>query len=110
MTKEKKPQHKMGKHCGYEEHEDGSIEIASIHSDVMDRAMLERDAIDAIVESTTRHCAALMRTSIAGAASFWELVKEDYGLDFDKYHYSYHHHTKRISRTPKPKPVPESTE
>ena len=96
--KEKHPIHKMGKYCGYQENKDGSIIIAPSHSDKWEPIQYRKTAIDELLKSITKHCVKLGESISRDEHDFWKSVKEDYGLDYEKYIYSYNPTTETISR------------
>lgn len=96
------PQHKMGKHCGYNEHEDGSIEIADSHAQQMALALSEQEGIDSLIAAVNSHAAKMYKRTATLRRAFWDGVQDDYGLDFEKFDYFYEAHGKRIKREPKP--------
>ena len=101
MTKKKVscPIHKHGIHCGYEEYEDGSIEIAPLHYNKMDNALLQETAIEAVLQSVIQQCQKLFIPVTEEKRRFWEGIKEDYALDVEKYEYRYCAATKILSRS-----------
>lgn len=92
------PQHKMGKSCGYEEYEDGSIRIADTHADFMSKAMTEQEGVNLLLKAVTDHCAVLLQRTHTLREHFWKSVADDYGLDYVNYEYFYEPSTKRITR------------
>ncbi len=92
------PVHKMGKHYGYTEYENGDIQIAPSHADLMDEALLEKQGIDEILEVIATHCNKLLIPIAKKKERFWKQVAEDYGLDLLKYKYVYSRTTGIISR------------
>ena len=109
MSKKKQlyPIHKMGKYCGYEEYEDGSIKVAPSHSDKMFEIMLREQALDSFVASVTLHCQKLLVPIQTDKRKFWESLAEDYSLDFSKYNYFYYSATNRVKRESKEEPKTE---
>ena len=85
----KYPIHKMGKTCGYDEYEDGSIKVASIHCQKIDNAMLQEAAVDALLKSVTEQCRNLLIPVMEARRRFWKDVTEDYSFDPNKYSYAY---------------------
>jgi len=100
----KYPIHRMGKTCGFEEYEDGSIKIASLHYQKADNASLQEAAADALLKSMTEQCHKLLMPILAAWRHFWKEVVEDYSLDLGKYNYSYNTETKVLSKTLKKAP------
>jgi len=84
----KYPIHKKGKYCGYEEYEDGSIEIAPQYSQRMNSVLREQSAVDALLRSVTEQCHKLLVPIIEEKERFWRMIADDYGLDLNKYNYS----------------------
>ena len=104
MSNKRKPSypiHKNGKHCGYEEFEDGSIEVARAHSEKMATLNHAEAAVHSMLDAITRQCHALLNPIEAGKREFWDSLKDDYGLDFDKYDYSYNGNKRVVSRKEK---------
>lgn len=104
MAKPKKetgPVHKMGKSCGYEEHPDGSIDVAPMYAERMERALIQEEAVNSLLRAVTGQCSNLMVSVVTDRRDFWDRVKEDYGLDFEKYDYSYSRNLRRIVRKEK---------
>lgn len=95
------PQHKTGKQCGYQLYEDGSIEVAPSYSEIMEKAEMEQRGINSLVAALNENLAKQLQTVERSRKIFWDLVKDDYGLDFDKFEYSYHAHSRKISKNPK---------
>jgi hypothetical protein len=93
------PRHMMGKMCGYELFEDGSIQIAPSHYQKIDTSRDQEAALQELLAAFTRQCHQLAIPITQLKEVFWQGVKEDYGLDFDKYDYTYNHMTHKISRT-----------
>ena len=102
-NKERFPKHMMGKNCGYELYEDGSIEIAPTHADAFSRADKESKGLRLLVDAINAHLAQQYQHVAALQDAFWEGVKQDYSLDFEKYDYSYRSFDRRISRKEKEK-------
>jgi hypothetical protein len=103
-TKEPKarwPQHKMGKFCGYEEYEDGSIRIADTHVEKMVVANNERHGLNLFVEAINNHLAKQYARVAALEKDFWDGIRDDYGLGDEEWGLTYTHHNRRISRRPK---------
>jgi hypothetical protein len=75
------PQHKVGKHCGYDLNEDGSIEVAPLYSDRMAKIQEDRAVIDELMKSAMRACEALMRPLVVAQNRLWDELCDDYGLD-----------------------------
>lgn len=106
--KRRKPQypiHKMGKHCGYEEYEDGSIKPAPMYLKQIEEALESEAAMHAFIESFTKQMYKLFKPIHAQKARFWESIRNDYGLDEDNFVYSYHRDTQKISKEPIKKEV-----
>ena len=103
MTKKKVsyPIHKMGKFCGYDEYEDGSIKIAPSHAQKMDNAMVQEAAIQELIQYTMAACQKLMVPIKEAQIQFWKDVAEDYSLDRTKYQYFYEPDSETIRREPK---------
>ncbi len=95
------PIHKMGKYYGYEEYEDGSIKIAPQYSQQIDDSLLKKTSINEILKSVTEQCSKLLISVIKEQTHFWDSIKEDYGLDYEKYQYFYDGCTKTIKRKEK---------
>jgi hypothetical protein len=100
--KNKYPIRKMGKHCGYDEYEDGSIKIAPMYADSFQKANEEAAAVDALLRAVTEQCHRLLVPITAAQQSFWKSLEEDYDFDFEKFDYTYNQQTKIITRTEKP--------
>ena len=109
MSKKKQiyPINKRGKYCGYREYEDGSIEVASYHSDKMFEIMLQERALDSFVASVILHCQKLLVPIEKDKRQFWESLAEDYSLDLYKYNYIYYGATNRVKRESKEEPKTE---
>jgi hypothetical protein len=86
MSDEKKekretwPKHKMGKHCGYSLHKDGSIEVAPGYADAMAQIQKDRKVIDELMQSAIRACDSLMRPLVERQNKLWDDMLGDYGL------------------------------
>jgi hypothetical protein len=98
MKKIKYPIHKSGKNCGYDEFEDGSIRVADYYAIPMTEAMVSERAVRNLLESMTKQCHQLLIPIEKKYKDFWDVIKEDYGLDFEKYTYSFNYETKILSR------------
>ncbi len=103
--KVKYPIHKKGKHCGYEEYADGSIKVALMYADPLADAGKEADAVEALLKAITEQCHRLLIPITAAQNRFWENVTEDYGLELDRFDYTYNRQTQIITR--KDRVVPE---
>jgi hypothetical protein len=101
VKKDKWPKHKAGKRCGYDEFEDGSISIAPMYSDMIEKILVSEAAIDSLLQAVTAQCHRLLIPLTEEKRNFWSSVKEDYGLDFDGYTYCYNSLAKRICRDKK---------
>ncbi len=95
------PIHKMGKNCGYDEYEDGSIEVARVYSQPFLDALLAEGAVDDLLQSVTQQCYKLLIPIRAAKWRFWDRIKEDCSLDTEKYEYSFDPEKKRLLRTEK---------
>jgi len=80
MKKERWPKHKMGKNYGYEEYEDGRIQIAGVMSDILEKALDEQRALNAFVAAVNAHLIASFKTIEKEKKRFWDKVREEYGL------------------------------
>ena len=94
------PIHKMGTRCGYEEYEDGSIEIADSHAHLIEEAITATDAIAGILKAVTAQCQALMISVEEKKIQFWKGLVEDYGLNFKEFEYKYDPTNKILRKTP----------
>ena len=95
----KYPISKMGKNTGYVEYEDGSIKIAPLYSSQIDNIIISREAVDELLKSVTAQCQKLVIPLVRAQIQFWEEIRNDYGLDFDKIQWAYDGSKKTI--TPK---------
>jgi hypothetical protein len=105
-AKEKKvtwPVHKMGKQCGYEEFEDGSIRIAPRHADTLQQALDKQAAMDEFLASITRVSQTMAAEVNQLKRRFWKNVREDYGLA-ESEDWSCTPSTRMLTRRPKDKP------
>ena len=50
------PKRKMGKHCGYDLNEDGSIEVAPTYSEAMAKTCDDRRVVDELLQSAFFIC------------------------------------------------------
>jgi len=100
----KYPIHKMGNKYGYKEHEDGSISIAPIYADKMEKALVKNRTIRELLNDTISHCAKLKEESVKEISEFWESVAKDYNLDFDKYTWHFDIYEKKLMRRLKEQP------
>lgn len=98
------PRHMSGKDCGYTLYEDGSIEIAPSYADIMSKAEAEAAGINALISALNTNLAKQYESVERAKQHFWKIMGEDYGLDFEKYNYSYNGYTKKVSRIEKGKP------
>ena len=105
MKKDKWPKHKQGKYCGYELFEDGSIQIARMYADKMTKILSAELALDILLRAVTKQCHELLIPLSIDKKDFWESVKEDYGLDFEIYEYSYTTTNHTITKVKKPTKV-----
>jgi len=94
--KPKYPIHKMGQTCGYEEFEDGSIEIAPGYSKTFNELLTRETNIRTLLSILTQQCADLLFSVTKGKQDLWEDLKTDYNLDLDKFTYSYTLREKKI--------------
>jgi len=83
------PIHKMGKYCGYDEHEDGSIVIAPQYVQRFSVITTQERSVDRLLKAVTEQCHNLLVPIIKEKERFWSDVIEDYGFDADKYIYTY---------------------
>ena len=100
MARKKKiiyPIHKMGKYCGYEKYEDGSIRIAQAHSQKIDDLLNRRNAVKTLLASVTKQCHDLLIPIEAGFVEFWKEIEDDYGFDGDTFQWTYSMRDKKIS-------------
>jgi hypothetical protein len=95
------PQHKSGKQCGYNEYEDGSIEIAPQYADMFLQFESEERALRLLIAALNDHLAKCYKKVGDGQTRFWDRIKDDYSLDFDKYDWSYRAHDRRVLRKEK---------
>lgn len=95
--KETWPKRKMGKHCGYSEYEDGSIEIAPRHSDEFERISAEQQALDEFLAAITRVSQPMAKAIADARRKWWKDVVDDYGLEMDGLQYN--PKTRQIRRT-----------
>lgn len=92
MPRKKKvryPIHNMGKTCGYEEYEDGSIKIAPVLSKKMDALLSKRASIKDLMDSIINHCQELNTEIQSQVEGVWEEIHDEYGLDYVKCTYKY---------------------
>ena len=94
------PIHKMGKYCGYDEYENGSIRIARTHSEVMARAMAQHSAVEELLKMVTRCSTELLTTIVETKQKFWDDLQNDYGIDMNDKNWSYSFYNKRVTPTP----------
>jgi hypothetical protein len=108
MSKKKPayPIHKMGKFCGYDEYEDGSIKIAPSHSDRFDASMNQEEALISLIKSVTEQCHKIAIAIATEKRRFWDATTEDYSLDSEKFDYTYNYETKRIYKKEKAETKP----
>lgn len=92
---EKWPKHKMGKHCGYELFEDGSIQVAPSHSDRFELAADEQRALDEFLASIARVSQGMADSIAKKKKSFWRGLEEDYGIDLNG-NWTYSSATRRL--------------
>lgn len=94
----KYPIHKMGKQCGYEEFEDGSIRIAPAHRGVYDQYAAKREALDEFLASITRVSQGMSKEISQHGKKFWDGVREDYKDALGDGELIYEPTTGRVSR------------
>ncbi len=99
--KVKYPIHKMGKHYGYEEFEDGSIQIAPSLSQIIDNLQNREEAIRRILNFVTRECNEAMAQIVEESKKFWDTVEREYELDVENKIYSYYRRDKKITGVPR---------
>ena len=78
--KVKYPIHKSGKFCGYDEYEDGSIEIAPQYQEMWNKREEEKAALEALIKSVIAQAHILMIPLENRRKTWWEKVREDYNL------------------------------
>lgn len=93
---DKWPKHKMGVTYGYEEYEDGSIEIAPALADIIDSVKDQEDSIKSACEIFNTLIINLMKDVNRKKQEFWEKIRDEYGLDLTS-HYVYNHGSRRVS-------------
>lgn len=93
------PKHKMGKHCGYEENEDGSIQVAPSHSNEFERIHAEQQALDEFLASIARVSQPMAKAIAEARKRWWKDMAEDYELKLeDGYEYSWSTRTVRATK------------
>ena len=97
------PKHLTGKQCGYHLYEDGSMVIADSHADKMKCAQSEEEGLSLFVAAINEHLAKQYTRVARMREAFWSDVKDDYGLDFENFVYSFNQYEKKITKKPKPK-------
>lgn len=102
------PIHKMGKLSGYEEYEDGSIEIAPKYAERMETIVLSEIAINNLLDVTIKSINKLYLPLEKEKRQIWVELRKDYLLDFEKYDYTYVTKSKRIKKVKKEPPINES--
>ena len=107
-TKEKEavryPVHKMGKFYGYDEYEDGSIELAPALYEIIDNALIAKQSINSILKAVTSHLQEMQIPVEKSIQNFWDKVRDEYGIDYERYEWRYDGQKKRLTRQEKPKP------
>ena len=92
------PIHKMGKTCGYEEFEDGSIKIAPVWANRFDQLIARRASVGELLQMIVEHCNELMIPIKQAESSVWTEMENEYGLDRNKYTYQYSQNQGLITR------------
>lgn len=92
------PQHKMGKRCGYDLNEDGSIRVASRYSDEFSRIADEQAALDEFLASITRVSQPMAKAIAEARRKWWADMCEDYGLEIENLQYNPATRTVRASK------------
>lgn len=109
MPRKKKPTYpidRMGKTCGFTEHEDGSLEIASMYEDRFDDLAVDSAAVAALLKSCIQQCNQLQVNIEKRAKALWDAIAKDYGIDYTSRKWSFNHHTRRL----RPEAVAEDSE
>jgi len=96
--KQKYPIHRMGKHCRYEEFEDGSIQIAPTYVERIQRVIVEKSAVEYLVKTVLEQCKTLLVPIEEAEKDFWRSIVYDYSLDEEKYIYTYIPSNTRVIR------------
>ncbi|MDQ3748025.1 MAG: hypothetical protein M3367_03255 [Acidobacteriota bacterium] len=99
--KPKYPIHKMGKHWGYEEFEDGSIIPAPLYTDNFDRALESEDALREMMDIFVERMHKLFNPIFAAKKHFWDSLRDDYGLDPENFEFTYDRKTKKVGKVKK---------
>ena len=94
------PIHKMGENYGYEEFEDGSIQIAPALAQIMDNLQTREAAIHRILSFVTRECNEAMTQIMEESRKFWDMVEKEYGFDVENKIYAYHRRGSKITNRP----------
>jgi hypothetical protein len=100
-TKQRKPRHMMGKSCGYTLYPDGSVLPAPSHYEALDKSLIEEQAVSALLTAVTKQCHVILMPIIESRRRVWVSMKEDYGLDFDNFAWSYNLDTHVLTKAPK---------
>lgn len=104
MTKPKKikyPIHKMGKNYGYEEFEDGSIEIAPALAQIMDSLQARESAVNRLLKVITKECTEALTQIAEEQRKFWASVEQECNLDVENKIYFYNQRGNKITSRPK---------
>ena len=97
VKKIKYPIHKMGKTYGYEEFEDGSIEIAPCLADKIDKIMIREAAVAQLLKSITQQCNELLIPIEKERVEFWDELKAEYGLDLAGAVFTYDRRDRKVT-------------
>lgn len=95
--------HKMGKHTGYYQFEDGSIGIAPRYIDEYKALAAEEQAISDLLAHVMQHCARMQTKVNAQSSRLWDELGEDIGLNYRDFEYSVDMRVGKLMRRAKPK-------
>lgn len=100
----------MGKHCGYTEHEDGSIVAAPMYADRMMAINIDIAALENTQKVMMEHFVEMRKKVEMLQSDFWRELTEDYSLDTNKFRYSFDWNTRKLTRKAKPIDPPPDLE
>jgi hypothetical protein len=94
------PIKKMGKYCGYEEFQDGSIKVAPMYAGDFHEISMDEQAIQNLIKACMAQCHEIQKNVERRKREFFKNVAEDYSLDMDTLNWRYNMSTQRLTAVP----------